>query len=213
MNSKPLFISLEGGDGTGKTTQLKLLSSYIQILGHKTLLTREPGGCDTANQLRSMLLEGDGAKWDGISEALLFSAARNEHLRQVVRPALSEGSWVITDRFADSTTVFQGDGRGMPREQLLQLHNWVVKDTWPDLTLILDLPYEAGLARKEQQAAEGLKETRMESLGAEFHEKVRQGFLQIAEENPQRCKVIDASGTVEEIHTRIIDCLNTFLGK
>ncbi len=212
MNGKPFFISIEGGDGAGKGTQIKMLTNWLNTQNIKHILTREPGGCAAAETLRSLVVEGEDDRWDGLSEALLYSTARNEHLRQVIRPTLQKGVWVICDRFADSTTVYQGDGRGIARSALLDIHNLVVGETWPDITLILDIDPKVGIERSKTNVhatGELNKETRFENLNIEFHNRVREGFLKIALENPARCKVINADGTPEEVHNRIIQIITT----
>ena len=211
-NAPPLFISFEGGEGVGKSTQIRMLRDALQDSGlqNRVVMTREPGGCDNALDLRKMLVEGDPDRWDGLSESLLYSAARNEHLREVIRPELKGGRWVLCDRFADSTTVYQGEGRGMPKEVLDYLSNLVVSDTWPHLTFIMDMPVGDGLYRARGRQ-ENMFENRFESLKDSFHERVRQGFLRIAAENPKRCRVVDAQGTPEEVHARIFTTLMQFL--
>jgi dTMP kinase len=208
---KNKFITFEGGDGSGKTSQLKMLSAWFSARDIPHVITREPGGCPSAEGLRNLLLQGEGDKWDALSESLLFYAARCEHLRTVIRPALESGAWVLCDRFADSTTVFQGAVKGVGRDILGHLHTWVVGNKGPDLTLIFDLPPEEGLARKNQQATLGLTETRMESMGLNFHKKIRDGFLTIAKLEPQRCTVINALGTREEVQNRVLEALKPHL--
>ncbi len=203
LTQAPLFISLEGVDGAGKTTQIILLKAYLEQQNIPHVMTREPGGTEQGRKLRTLLLEGDAHTWDGMSEALLFTADRHEHVRTLIRPALAKGKWVVTDRFADSTTVFQGSGRGINRDDLLRLHNLAVGDTWPDITLILDIDPKEGLKRKNSE--KGLIEDRFESLGLNFQEKVRAGFHRIAKENPNRCHIINASGTAQKVHQRIIN--------
>lgn len=210
--SKPLFISVEGGEGVGKSTQLKMLTDFLHHTGVDYVRTREPGGCESAEELRSLLVTGHHERWDGMSEALLYTAARNEHLRHIIRPTLASGQWVISDRFADSTTVYQGHGRGIQRSELIQLHNLVVGDSWPDITIILDADVEKSLERTATRQGNIFNEntsdeTRFESLDVSFHQRVRAGFLQIAEENPERCRVIDAIGTPEEVHARILEVI------
>lgn len=212
VTSAPLFITFEGGEGVGKSTQIRMLRSALEDGGlqNRVVMTREPGGCDNALALRKMLVEGDGDRWDGMSESLLYYAARNEHLRQVIRPELADGRWVLCDRFADSTTVYQGEGRGMPKTVLDYLANLVVADTWPHLTFIMDMPAGDGLFRARGRQ-ENMFENRFESLQDSFHERVRQGFLRIAHENPHRCRVIDAQGTPEQVHARIFSTLLAYL--
>ena len=208
--SRPLFITFEGGEGVGKSTQIRVFREFLEKSGLQVVMTREPGGCDNALALRKMLVEGDADRWDGLSDPLLYSAARNEHLREVIRPELKNGRWIICDRFADSTHVYQGEGRGMPYDVLEYVSNIVVKDTWPDLTFVLDMPTEDGLYRARGRQ-ENMFENRFETIEDSFHERVRQGFLKIAKKNPQRCRVIDANGTIEEVHERVKNALFQYL--
>ncbi|MBI1362725.1 MAG: dTMP kinase [Proteobacteria bacterium] len=210
--SPALFITFEGGEGVGKSTQIRMLRTALEENGllNRVVMTREPGGCDNALALRKMLVEGDADRWDGLSESLLYSAARNEHLREVIRPELAGGRWVLCDRFADSTTVYQGEGRGMPKSVLDYLSGLVVGNTWPNLTFIMDMPAGDGLFRARGRQ-ENMFENRFESLQDSFHERVRQGFLRIARENPDRCRVIDAQGTPEEVHARVFSTLVAYV--
>lgn len=207
LNSKPLFISVEGGDGVGKTTQLGMLEDFLKSSGLDFVMTEEPGGTPEGDTLRRMIVEGDDDKWDGISEAFLYSTSRHEHVRKLIRPSIEAGKWVVCSRFADSTTVYQGHGRGISREDLLKLHDLAVGDTWPNLTIILDADPENGLNRIRSERASD----RLERAGSEFHRRVREGFLQIAQENPNRCRVIDAIGTPEEVHQRILATIEEFI--
>ena len=205
--SKPLFISIEGGDGAGKGTQIRLLSKWLQAQQIDYILTREPGGCPSAEVLRKLVVEGEDDDWDGVSELLLYSAARREHLRKTVLPALKSGTWVISDRFADSTTVYQGVGRGVDAEQVNQIHDIVVGENWPDLTLILDIDPTVGIGRSKANVhADGQvnQETRFENLDLSFHKKVREGFIRIAKNNRGRCVLINADDTPENVHLNII---------
>lgn len=197
---KARFITLEGGEGTGKSTQIKLLSEWLISLGHAVITTREPGGSLGAEQIRKLLVEGDVARWDGITESLLHFAARRDHLVKTVFPALEKGCWVICDRFADSTYAYQGVGHGIDKTILDSLYEAAVGTFQPDLTLVLDLPVKEGLKRA---GARGEGEDRYERMGLPFHESLRQAFLAIAVENPDRCEVVDASGSIDEIHQAI----------
>jgi len=197
---KARFITLEGGEGTGKSTQIKLLSEWLNALGHTVVTTREPGGSPGAEQIRKLLVEGDTARWDGITESLLHFAARRDHLVKTVLPALEKGHWVVCDRFADSTYAYQGVGHGIDKTILDSLYEAAVGTFQPDLTLVLDLPVEEGLKRA---GARGEGEDRYERMGVSFHESLRQAFLAIAAENPDRCEVVDASGSIDEIHQAI----------
>lgn len=195
------FITLEGGEGAGKSTQVARLKEWIEARGHRCIATREPGGAPGAEMVRKLLVEGPAERWDGVTEALLHFAARREHLRSTVLPAILSGTWVVSDRFADSTMAYQGYGHGADRTMLGTLYDIVVGDFRPDLTLILDLPVEVGLMRA---AARRGSETRYESLPVDFHERVRAGFLDIAAADPSRCVVIDATAGINEITEAIV---------
>ncbi|MGQ3298103.1 dTMP kinase [Reyranella sp.] len=203
------FITLEGGEGAGKSTQIARLKQWIETRGHECIATREPGGAPGAEMVRKLLVEGPAERWDGVTEALLHFAARREHLRTTVWPAIANGTWVVSDRFADSTMAYQGYGHGIDRAMLGALYDMTVGDFRPDLTLILDLPVEAGLARA---AARRGKETRYESLPVAFHERVRAGFLDIAAAAPERCVVIGATAGIDDIARSIADVLTTRFG-
>lgn len=203
------FVTLEGGEGAGKSTQVARLKEWIEARGHRCITTREPGGAPGAEMVRKLLVEGPAERWDGVTEALLHFAARREHLRTTVLPAIASGTWVVSDRFADSTMAYQGYGHGIDRAMLGALYDMTVGDFRPDLTLILDLPVDAGLARA---AARRSKETRYESLPVGFHERVRAGFLEIAAADPERCVVIDASAGIDDIARSIADALAARLG-
>lgn len=187
------FITLEGGEGAGKSTQAALLGDALRAEGLSVVTTREPGGAPAAERIRELLIEGEG--WDPLTEALLHFAARREHLREVVLPALDSGAWVVSDRFADSTTAYQGYGLGVDREIIDELYHRVAGDFRPDLTLIFDLPVETGLAR-----ARGRGESdRYERMGLDFHRRLRDGFLEICRAEPERCMLIDATADPETV--------------
>jgi dTMP kinase len=194
------FITLEGGEGAGKSTQIARLAAWLKQRGRDVVSTREPGGAPGAEMIRKLLVEGPAERWDGTTEALLHFAARREHLRSLVWPALERGAWVVSDRFADSTRAYQGFGHGLDLEALDRLYEVAVDGFRPDLTLILDLPVETGLARAATRRG---AETRYESLPRDFHERVRKGFLEIAKTEPKRCAVIDASKDIDAIAAAI----------
>lgn len=187
------FITLEGGEGAGKSTQIALLKESIEASGLSVLVTREPGGSKGGEDIRNLLVNGDTNRWEPLTEALLNYAARHEHLEKIILPALAKGTWVLCDRFADSTMAYQGYGHGMNREVIRRLHRLVVDDVAPDLTLIFDMPVEVGL---ERATSRGEGEDRYERMGIEFHKRLRQGFLDIERKDPARCKIIDASGDI-----------------
>jgi dTMP kinase len=202
------FISIEGGEGAGKSTQVGLLVAALDRAGIRARATREPGGSPGAEAIRRLLLEGEGERWDAISEALLLVAARRDHVARVIAPALAQGVWVVSDRFADSTMAYQGYGKGVAFDDLATLHRLALGDFAPDLTVILDLPVETGLARAAARSAAD----RFERLDCDFHEKLRQGFRQIAAENPTRCMLIDASGDPQTVHSAVIAAVEQRLG-
>jgi dTMP kinase len=203
------FITLEGGEGAGKTTQTRHLAAFLQSRGYKTLETREPGGAPGADRIRALLLAPAPERWDALTEALLHTAARREHLVARVWPALAEGRMVICDRFFDSTLAYQGYGSGLDREVIAKLTKLAVGDFAPDLTLVLDQPAEAGLARVTSR---GEVTTRYERMGRDFHERVRQGFLAIARGAPERCVVIDATKDIETVARAVEDAVGRRLG-
>ena len=195
------FLTVEGGEGAGKSTQVGLLVAALARAGIPALRTREPGGAPGAEDIRKLLVEGDPGRWDAQSEALLMVAARRCHLTAMVWPALAQGTWVVSDRFADSTLAYQGSAGGVPRADLEALHRIIAGDFAPDLTLILDLPIDLGLARAAARAG---AETRFERKDRAFHEKLRQGFLEIATREPRRCVLIDATGDVDAVHQSVL---------
>ncbi len=194
------FISFEGGEGAGKTTQIRRLSDRLSPLVGEVILTREPGGSPGAEALRDLLVCGDIDRWSPMSETLILYAAREDHLERLIRPALARGAWVLTDRFADSTRAYQGAGGGISAGFITALEQAVLGDGRPELTLILDLPVDEGLARA---AARGGGEERFERKGRAFHERLRQGFLEIARSEPRRCVVIDAAASSEQVAEQV----------
>jgi len=186
------FVTFEGGEGGGKSTQLKLLAEALRRAGQTVVTTREPGGAPGAEEIRRLLVEGEPGRWPPEAEALLHFAARAEHLAKVIRPALEAGEWVLCDRFADSTLAYQGYGQGVDLAWLNQLRHRVVGDTEPGLTLVLDLPVATGLGRAQAQQ-------RYERMGSAFHARLRDGFLALARSEPDRCTVIDASRPIDAV--------------
>jgi dTMP kinase len=178
-------------------------------LGITAEQSREPGGSPGAEAIRRLLLDGADERWDAVAEALLLYAARRDHVTTRIEPALAAGHWVVCDRFADSTVAYQGYGRGLPLGDLAALHRLALGDFAPDLTVILDLPVPAGLARAASRAGAG---DRFERLSAAFHERLRQGFLAIAANNPQRCAVIDAAGDRDSVRRAVLAAVVARLG-
>jgi dTMP kinase len=190
------FITFEGGEGTGKSTQVRRLVEELREAGIDALATREPGGAPGAEEIRRLLVTGAVKRWDATTEALLHYAARREHLKATVLPALDAGRWVVSDRFADSTLAYQGYGHGVDLETLHALYRIVVGDFAPDLTIVLDVPVAKGLGR----ATAGERgEDRYERMDGGFHERLRQGFLAIGKAEPGRCVVIDGNGAVDAV--------------
>lgn len=198
--AKGRFITVEGGEGAGKSTQLAFLASFLRLRGVEVLVTREPGGAPGAEEIRKLLVDGAVGRWDGMSEMLLHFAARRDHLVRTVWPALDRGVWVLSDRFADSTMAYQGYGHGLALDKIRMVYDLVVGEFKPDLTLILDLPVEEGLRRAAER---GDSENRYERMGPSFHERLRAGFLEIARAEPGRCFVIPAAGDIDSIRNAI----------
>ena len=194
-----LFISFEGIDGSGKSTQARRLAEALNLAGHEAVLTREPGGSAGAEEIRSLLLTGDPGRWSAETELLLFTAARRDHLERTIRPALAEGRTVITDRFADSTRVYQGATRGDLRETVDRLHALMI-GTEPDLTFLIDMPPETALSRG---LARGSGEDRFEEMGLGFQQTLRAGFLALAKAAPERFRVIDGDRAPEDVAAEI----------
>ncbi len=190
------FITFEGGEGAGKSTQLKLLRASLEADGHAVVATREPGGSPGAEEIRTLVLGGGVGRWDTVTEALLFHAARRDHVERLIRPALERGQWVLCDRFEDSSLAYQASGGGLARSDLEALGRLVRGDLQPDLTLILDLPIALGRARA---ASRNQGTDRFEARDDGFHERVRSAFLEIAAAEPFRCAVIDASRSIDEM--------------
>ena len=188
--SGPPFITFEGGEGAGKSTQVRRLALALEEQGHKAMVTREPGGSPGAEHIRSLIVYGDTDKWTPLTETLLVFAARADHLERTIRPALKRGQWVICDRFVDSTFAYQGIGQGVNAGTIAELRDLVVGRDMPALTLILDLSVETGLERAGKRDHD---EDRFERMGDDFHQRLRQAFLDIAAAEPERCVVIDAS--------------------
>ncbi|WP_421861722.1 dTMP kinase [Parvibaculum sp.] len=197
------FITLEGGEGAGKSTQARRLASKLEEKGHSVVVTREPGGSPGAEIIRKLIVSGDAGRWTPKAEALLVSAAREDHLMRTIRPALDRGAWVVCDRFIDSTRAYQGAAQGLNRQLIDTLGEMVIGEDMPGLTLMLDLPVEAGLARAGKRAGEGAAEDRYEKMETQFHQTLRQAFLDIAAAEPGRCAVVDAARNEDEVAASI----------
>ncbi|HVV92868.1 MAG TPA: dTMP kinase [Hyphomicrobiales bacterium] len=194
------FISFEGGEGTGKSTQAAMLAEALRARGFAVVETREPGGSALAEAIREVILSGQARPYGAFAEAVLFSAARADHLRATIRPALARGEWVVCDRFADSTRAYQGALGNLDPRLLRAMEDAVVEGTWPDLTLLLDMPAERGLARARRRSGAG---DRFEDETLDYHRGLRHAFLDIAESAPGRIVVIDADRAAPEVAASI----------
>lgn len=201
-----LFVAFCGGEGSGKSTQLQLLADYAATHGIPMTRTREPGGTPLGQRLRSLLLATDTVAIEPMAELLLMVADRVQHLAQVIRPALKQGHLVLCDRYVGSTLAIQGNGRGLDRSIILDLHRRACGDLWPDLTIVLDIDPSIGIERSREKLAERkLNEGRFEALDLDFHRRVREGYLESAENFKGRYAVVDADRHVDEVHHDILD--------
>ena len=203
-----LFITFEGGDGSGKSTQVNLLKDYLDNLNFETIKTREPGGTPSAEILRDLLTTGEVEKWTPMSEALLMWASRYEHLIQVIEPALNSGKNVICDRFYDSTYAYQGVAHNLGIDKMEKLKKIIIGDIEPDITFVLDIDPKVGLKRSLDRSNQ---ENRFESYNIDFHNKIRSAFLEIAKKNKNRCVVIDASLNEHKINNLIITIIDNLI--
>lgn len=210
MKMNGIFLTMEGPDGSGKTTQIKKLKEYLGQHGYEeVVVTREPGGTVISEAIRGILLNRDYDEMDDRTEALLYASARAQLVSEVIRPALEAGKAVISDRFVDSSAVYQGIARGLGVENIYELNRFAMQDIWPDLTIHLDLPAKEGLARAKSRACLD----RMEVQSMKFHEKVAQGYRDLASLAPNRIVTIDATRTIEEIHSDILSYVKPLLEK
>jgi dTMP kinase len=207
--TRGIFITFEGGEGAGKSTQIRRLAERLRADGRDVVLTREPGGSPGAESIRELLLNGETDRWSPLTEALLMNAARRDHIERVIAPALARGAVVLCDRFADSTRAYQGAGGQVATAVIAQLETAVVGDMRPDLTLIFDLPVEEGLRRALSRNG---GEERFEAKGAAFHERLRAAYLDIARAEPERCAVIDATATLDAVEAVILAAVQPRLG-
>lgn len=198
------FITFEGGEGAGKTTQAKLLAEALEKAGVETLLTREPGGTFGAEAIRDLVLEGTSDRWSGMTELLLMYAARLDHVEKLIKPALHRGVWVISDRFADSSLAYQGYARGLGADRVKAVHEAVMGGFEPDLTILFDM--DPVLAQKRVETR-GEDLTRFDAEGLEFHKTLRSAFLAIADESPNRVHTVDADGARGNVQNRILFAL------
>ena len=203
-----LFITFEGGDGSGKTTQINLLASWLESEGHTVVITREPGGTDLGTELRNIILHREGFIAPR-AEALLYAADRSHHIHTLVRPALQRGEIVVQDRYLDSSVAYQGAGRVLDPTEVRNISVWATENLMPDLTVVLDVP--ASVA-KERQAAGERQYDRLEAEAEDFHTRVRESYVALAAEEPHRFLVIDGESSIEEIHQAIVDKVSDLLG-
>ncbi len=207
------FITFEGGEGGGKSTQVKRLIAALEGAGVRVMATREPGGAPASEDIRELLVSGAVDRWTPMAEVLLNYAAREIHVVKTIMPALDQGIWVISDRFSDSTMAYQGYGGGIDRDRIESIHKAVLNDFMPDLTVILDLPVEEGLARAGKRLADAASiEDRFERMGRDFHNRLRDGFLAIANDDPARCRVINASDNEDTVFSSVTEAVDEVLG-
>ena len=190
------FITIDGVEGAGKSTQITFICDYLKAKGVNVILTREPGGTDVGEKIRTLLLSNSTGKMHADTELMLMFAARNEHIQNKIMPALKQGDWVLSDRFTDASYAYQGGGRGLDVERIAQLEQWVLQDFTPDMTLLLDVPVEIGMSRVESRG----KKDRIELEATDFFNRVRQAYIDRSEQFPDRIKLIDSSQTVD--HTK-----------
>ena len=205
-----LFITFEGIDGSGKSTQLRLLASHLRVLGHDVVTTREPGGTPLGLRLRAALLDSQ-EHVDPLTELLVFAADRAQHVRILLRPALENGHIVLSDRYADATVAYQGAGRGFSPALISEIVELATEGLKPDLTLLFDLPVAEGGERTRKRKDEKQESDRLDSEDKEFHTRVREAYLQIAKKEPERVKIIETSGSVDETHARVKEVVTEFL--
>lgn len=203
------FITFEGGEGAGKSTQVKMLANAFSDAGIASITTREPGGTDGAESIRALLVKADSCEWEKKTEIFLHIAARIEHVNKLIFPALNEEKFVICDRFSDSSMAYQGFGHGLGKEFVNNITKLAIGDFKPDITFILDIDSKVGISRTKSRNG---FEDRYEKMAGDFHSRVREGFLHIAENEPDRCCLIDALGSVEAIHGQIIAHINKICG-
>ena len=208
-----MFITMEGIEGCGKSTQVKLLAAELLRLGHRVTLTREPGGCVISDRIRAILLDADHGAMTPLTELLLYAAARSQHLNDTVHPALAAGDVVLCDRFTDATMAYQGYGRGLDPLLIGELNRLATGGLFPDLTILMDCPVEIGLGRALSRidATIGAKEERFERESLLFHQAVRDGYLTLARQEPERFIIVDAHRPVAEISAHIVRIVTAWL--
>lgn len=208
-----VFITFEGIEGCGKTTQIKLLSAYLNSQSYPVTVTREPGGCPIADKIRSILLDGENRKMVPLAELLLYAAARAQHVEEIIRPALDDGKIVLCDRFTDATVAYQGFGRDLNLPLIHDLNRLAAGQVQPQMTILLDCPPEIGLGRaiSRIESTSGAREERFELESLQFHHRVREGYLQLAVDNPERFIMVDGNRPAEEVEVAIRETVLTRL--
>jgi dTMP kinase len=207
VTTRGKFISLEGGEGAGKSTQVRALAEALRARGIEVVVTREPGGSEGGEKIRELLLAGSEERWGARAEALLFGAARADHVQRLILPSLEKGAWVLADRFVDSSLAYQGGAGGLGIEAVRAINAFAIGDCFPDRTLVLMLEDGAERAR----ARDGGSSDRIGGRGADYHQKVDLAFRLIAAEEPERVRIVDASGAPEEVTQRLLDAIKDLL--
>lgn len=211
-----LFISFEGVEGCGKTTQMKLVFRRLHDAGVRVVATKEPGGTPLADRIRAILLDPQEEGMDPMTELFLYAASRRQHVVEVIEPALASGAVVLTDRFTDATLAYQGFGRTLDFDRIRTLNDWATDAIYPHLTLVFDLPEDVGLGRaraRNTESAHLQNESRFEAEDLKFHRRVREGYLALAKSNSDRYEIVDANGTIDEVRLRTIEALGRRLPK
>ena len=205
MKERGHFIVFEGGEGSGKTTQIKILAKSLRSLGLDVLITREPGGSPGGEDIRTLLKQGESARWDGVSEALLLYAGRHDHVEKTIKPALEKGTWILCDRFSDSSFAYQGFGRGLGLDHMEKLHALALGDFFPDLTFIFDIdPKESHARVLRRRGKNGKTGDRFDDMEIQFHQRVYEGYKAIAEKYAHRCKVVPAHIPIDKVQEKIL---------
>ena len=204
------FIAFEGGEGTGKSTQARLFFDYLQRNGFEAVITREPGGTPGAEAIRSLLLDPPGNGWNSRAEALLFAAARSDHVEKLIRPAIADGKWVICDRFVDSSRAYQGGASALGDETIVEMHALGSQGLFPDLTILIDVPAEQIAARLAER--DGDSSDAIGGRSAQYHQAVGERFREMAAEAPDRFAIIDGTGTIEQVHARVLQTVSARIG-
>jgi len=207
---KGLFITFEGIEGCGKSTQVKQLASHLKRSGFSVIVTREPGGTEIGEAIRSILLNANYISMSKITELLLYAASRHQHISEKILPAINDGNIVISDRYADATTAYQGAARAIPDDVISTVHEIATNGAMPDLTLLLDCPADIGLARVRNRSGKDIDRLERESI--EFHENVRNGYLNIAKNAKKRVKILDATMDIDSIHNAVVNEIDKLMG-